>query len=157
MASFCTQTERNISNGRELLRLGNRGVGVAEKTANGKAGNSFPNGKPKRKLPAAMESYKWKPGASGNYSGRPRTKPLADEMRKQLDEICKDPRLKKILPFMKRPDVPADSGEGAAHACDSGQRRGCEDYCRPYGGSGAYRERKRSVRRKVHSRRYAPP
>jgi hypothetical protein len=74
------------------------------KTADGFDGNSSPTGKPKKgELPARLEAYKWKPGKSGNLRGRPRTKPLTDEIKKLLDEFAKEKRLRVLEPVLKNP------------------------------------------------------
>jgi len=46
------------------------------------------------KLTPEMEAAKWKPGQSGNISGRPKRKPLTDAYRAALD--------KKVLPEIAR-------------------------------------------------------
>lgn len=48
------------------------------------AGNKAPN---KRKLPAALNAVKWKPGQSGNPSGRPKKKPITE----MYEELLADP------------------------------------------------------------------
>lgn len=48
------------------------------------AGNTEKN---KRKLPAALDAVKWKPGQSGNPSGRPKKKPITE----MYEELLADP------------------------------------------------------------------
>jgi hypothetical protein len=79
-------------------------LATASKTADGFCGNSRTTGKPKQgELPARLEAYKWKPGESGNLRGRPRTKPLTDEIKKLLDQFAKEKRLRVLEPIMKNP------------------------------------------------------
>jgi hypothetical protein len=39
----------------------------------------------KRKLPAALDAVKWKPGQSGNPSGRPKKKPITEMYERILN------------------------------------------------------------------------
>jgi hypothetical protein len=49
------------------------------------AGQSTPD-KSKRRIHPAMEAHKWKPGESGNKSGRPKRKPITELYKELLSD-----------------------------------------------------------------------
>lgn len=48
------------------------------------AANTKQNSKPKKKLHPALEANKWRPGQSGNPSGRPKKKPITEMFEQML-------------------------------------------------------------------------
>jgi hypothetical protein len=62
----------------------------------------------KRSLPKAAEPYRFKPGQSGNPSGRPKSTPITDALRKALSNPQELSRIiAAILQKAKKGDVKA--------------------------------------------------
>lgn len=78
-------------------------------------------GPEKPKLPPELEARKWKPGQSGNPSGRPKgTGSIAHEIRKIISKPAKDyPTYAALMESLKIPEADRETitvGELVAHA-----------------------------------------
>ena len=54
--------------------------------------NAVPQNRSVKRLPPGMAAKMWKPGQSGNPGGRPKKKPLTEQLERILDDCGRDPR-----------------------------------------------------------------